>query len=305
MKPFLVSGSAVAALGLAAGLYVFGAVSYHRQLWPVPQLRAMKQDVTPFIPGNEAVNDTLDRLVGYRGKREIACPPQTARTMVLLIAGQSNAANSGGQRYEGEAGVINYFAGKCYQAQSPLLGATGISGDSWTLLGNKLVENHLADQVILIASGMSGTSILKWQAGAPLNAMLRDVIENATKAYKITQVLWHQCEWDVGGMTRGEYAEKFMSLAKMIRASGVNAPIYVSIATRCDVTDFKWTPNNEISAAQRSLPNARENILQGVNTDVLLGPLDRMDDCHFAQSGQEKMAAEWVRILSPVHASAN
>jgi hypothetical protein len=288
---------------VASGFYIFGAVSYHRNLWPVPQLRAMKQDVTPFVPGNLAVNDTFDRLVGFRDKHEIKCPDQTNRTMVLLIAGQSNAANSGGQRYSGDPGVINFFAGKCYQAQSPLLGSTGIAGDSWTLLGNKLVRDQIADQVILIASAMSGTSIVKWQEGAPLNGMLQSVIADATKHFEITDVLWHQGEWDVGVLTKEEYAKKFLSLVKTIRASGVSAPIYVSIATRCEVTDIPWKPDNEIAAAQHALPDLHNKILQGVNTDDLLKPLDRMDDCHFAQSGQEKMAEEWVKLLAQVHAS--
>ena len=89
------------------GIYVFGAMSYHRGYWPIPQLRSLKQSAVPFVPANHAVTDTFDRIIAYGGKQEIACPPQTEKTVVLLIAGQSNAANSGGQRYIGLPEVVN------------------------------------------------------------------------------------------------------------------------------------------------------------------------------------------------------
>lgn len=278
--------------------YVFGAVSYHRELWPIPELRAFKQMESPYTPTNGAIADKYNRLVGFRGKEQISCPPQTDRTMVLLTAGQSNAANSGGQRYAGGPGVVNYFAGKCYAASSPLLGATGIYGDSWTLLGNKIIENHLATQVILVATAVSGTSIDRWQDGADLNLMLRSVISDVKSHYRITHILWHQGEWDAGGaMTQSLYRERFMSLVASIRMLDVDAPIFVSVATHCELTDTPWEPNNSISAAQRELPDITKKIYQGVDTDALLGPLDRMDDCHFSQSGQEKFARAWVDKL--------
>jgi hypothetical protein len=278
--------------------YVVGAVSYHRGFWPIPQLKAMKQSTTPFVPANHAVTDQLDRLVGYGGKHEIPCPAQSSRTPVLLIAGQSNAANSGGQRYVGAPGVVNYFGGKCYEAASPLLGSTGIAGDSWTPLGNKLIESGVADHVILIASAMSGTSIERWKEGGDLNPMLMSVIAGAQRHYKITHVLWHQGEWDVGNMSAAQYKGKFMSLVHSIRSSGVDAPIFVSIATRCELTDIPWKSDNEIAKAQRALPDPAQGIFQGVNTDELIGSIDRVDDCHFAHTGQEKMSSAWPKLLA-------
>lgn len=279
------------------GTYVFGAMSYHRGYWPIPQLRSLKQSAAPFVPANHAVTDKYDRLVAFGGKTEIPCPQQTGKTIVLLIAGQSNAANSGGQRYIGLPEVINYFDGKCYHAESPLLGSTSISGDSWTLLGNKLIESGAADKVILIASGMSGTGIERWKDGADLNLMLQSVIADAKTHYKITHVLWHQGEWDVGLLSKDQYSERFLSLAASIRRAGVTAPIYISIATHCELTDIPWNPDNEIAKAQRTLPDPLKEIRQGVDTDALLERTDRIDDCHFAETGQEKMADGWLSIL--------
>src|ERR1700721_677242 len=62
-------------------------------------------------------------------------------TAVLLVAGQSNAANSQGQRYQSpDDRVVNFSEGHCYRAASPLLGADDQRGESWTLLGTKLVR---------------------------------------------------------------------------------------------------------------------------------------------------------------------
>ena len=37
--------------------------------------------------------------------------------------------------------VVNFFEGKCYRAQSPLLGATAEEGEFLTLLGDRLVAD--------------------------------------------------------------------------------------------------------------------------------------------------------------------
>jgi hypothetical protein len=285
------------AIGLM--FYLLGVYSDLKGLWPTAELHALHKRLVPYHRANGEVEDAYDRLVAYRGKQEIECPPQTDRTLVLLIIGQSNAANSTGQRQPARDHVVNYFAGKCYIASSPLLGTTSIGGEPWTLLGAKLITAGIADQVILVPSAMSGTSIVQWQDGAKLNLMLRSVLSGLSGHYKITQIIWHQGEWDYGtNMTKAQYAEKFMSLVKSIRAERVDAPIYVSVASRCELTDVPWTASNPIADAQRSLPNAEAGILQGVDTDALIDPSDRMDDCHFGASGQEKFANAWVPILA-------
>ena len=44
--------------------------------------------------------------------------------------------------------------------------------------------------------------------------------------------------------------------------------------------------------------SAAKNIRAGVNSDALMGELDRFDNCHFAGSGQEKFARAWLDVLS-------
>jgi hypothetical protein len=83
-------------------------------------------------------------LAALPGKTEIFCPAQDEATAVLLVAGQSNAANSQGQRYQSpDDRVVNFSEGHCYRAASPLLGADDRNGESWPLLGLKLIRTDL------------------------------------------------------------------------------------------------------------------------------------------------------------------
>src|SRR4051812_34896113 len=117
---FFVNSRRLGVIGLAIAL-TFGAGLYmgNRRLWPLPQIHSA------IFPDR-----TFGRLTSYPGKQSVGCPPQTTRTRVLLIAGQSNAANKGGQRFASTHGakVINFFQGNCTVAQSPLLGSQGGNG---------------------------------------------------------------------------------------------------------------------------------------------------------------------------------
>jgi hypothetical protein len=186
-----------------------------------------------------------------------------------------------------------------------LLGAAGELGESWTLLGNKLVAGGLFQQVIILPAGISGAPIGRWAAGGDLNRMLVDVIKGAAPLYKMTHVLWHQGESDfAGGTTEAAYFAGFHSLVGTLRALKVSAPVYVSRAsygpserlTPSADTIPRWTKENPIAAAQTKLPDG-ETIFAGPDTDADISPLDRFDGMHFSGSGQEIFVRRWLEIL--------
>lgn len=245
------------------------------------------------------VYDPYLRLLSHPDKQEIPCPQQTPRTKVLLLIGQSNAGNHAEQDFQTQYGekVVNWSGNHCYLAASPLLGSTGRGGESWTLLGNLLVESGLADQVLLVPAAVSGTGIARWQAGGNLNRMLLNLLAGLRPRYRITQVLWHQGEADANLKTsQADYRKMFLSLAQSLRQAGVKAPIFVSVASICG-QDPAWHPDNPVVVAQQSLPDPLRQIYAGVNTDQLLLPQDRMDGCHFSRTGQEKFARAWLERL--------
>jgi hypothetical protein len=125
-------------------------------------------------------------------------------------------------------------------------------------------------------------------------------VQDAQRHYRITHVLWHQGESDFSLHTTEEaYVSGFRSLARDLHASGVAAPIYVSIATRCDPLNEQWSADNPISRAQRTLATSGEGFAAGPDTDSLLEILDRYDGCHMASSGLAKVIDAWTEVLRP------
>lgn len=245
-----------------------------------------------------ATFDTYGRLTGHPGKKAVACPAQDRKTAVLLLIGQSNTGNHAEQKHASAFGakLLNYFNGKCYVAESPLLGTTGSAGESWTLLGNKLLAAGSFGKVILVPAGINGTPISRWQKGGDLNGMLRGVLDAVRKRYRITHILWHQGEVDFMIKTgEGDYRRMFGSLLSSIRDQGIDAPMFASVATKCAP---EWSADNPTARAQKALPSPGQKVFAGVDTDYLVGDADRYDTCHFGASGQEKFAQAWLDIIN-------
>ena len=244
------------------------------------------------------VLDAAGRLMSYAGKIELPCPKQTARTAVLLIAGQSNAANSAAQRHSTRYPdrVLNFIGGRCYVAASPLLGSTGFAGESWTLLADQLIDAQAFDRVILAPVAVGASNAAQWAKGGALNASMIPLLQDLATHYRVTHVLWHQGEFDFALKTDpARYKEQFLSFVETLRANAVDATVFVSTATRCLPG---WSEPNAIETAQRELASIEPGFEPGVDTDKLLEAQDRYDDCHFADSGEVKTARAWAAILA-------
>ncbi len=285
--------------------YLFGAYSARHQLFPFSFFQALKTRADGTAPDLYTF-DRAGRLASGDQKKAVACPQQTDRTAVLLLIGQSNAGNHGGQRFRSEHGekIVNFFDGRCYVAASPLLGSDGIGGEYWTQLGNLLLDRGSFDQVVLALFAISGSEVSRWGAGGDLNGIMTDTASQLQqRGYRATHVLWVQGEKDyVNGTNEKDYRDRFVSLVSSLRSHGVAAPVYVAIATKCLGASNGGTrlhsADNPVARAQLALPDPGANLRSGVNSDALLGDLDRSDDCHFSSSGGQKVARAWADLLS-------
>jgi hypothetical protein len=301
-------------IGLATciAFYLFGVESDRRGIFPVPQLISLRNKVLPVKVRREGgyTLDAQDRLIGDDEKRAVGCPKQTDRTAVLLILGQSNAANYGGQRFASKHGdkIVNFFDGQCYVAASPLLGSSGTWGEYWTELGNHLVESGKFDTVVIAplaysGSAYSGNTVEQWARGGHLNAVLVDALSQIkADGYAVTHVLWDQGELDYSlGTSEGAYRERFLSMIDTLRGEGVTAPVYLTIASKCvepsNGDPRRHSADNPVVRAQLALSSGEGNIRRGVNMDALLDRLDRYDDCHIGGGGAEKVAQAWAEII--------
>ena len=242
--------------------------------------------------------DNLGRLVSSSSQSEIDCPEQTISTGVLISFGQSNSANYAEHLFEEKdlQGVINFFDGKCFKAKSPLLGAAGSAGEWISLTARNLIDNKTYDNVVVISTGIGHSSIDHWAEGNELNNMLKKVLKNVLKKYKITELIWHQGESDLLYTHQDVYKYYFNSLENTIRKLGIDAPIFVSIASICGDEDT-WKYPNQISKAQKSLIN-NEGIELGINTDEMIPINLRFDGCHFNKEGQFIAAEEMAKLIS-------
>ncbi len=219
---------------------------------------------------------------------------RSGRVMVALAFGQSNAANSGETRYSSRENVYNVYRGKLYRARDPLLGATGRGGSVWTRLGDRLIAAGHYDAVVIIPLAVGNTAIASWTVGGELHAgVLKAVREVQAQGLSVTHLLWHQGESDPN-TPADAYQSMFKAMLASIRSEGVDAPIYVSVATRC----HQQGPNETLRRAQQSLVDPAQNIYAGPDTDTL-GRRYRYDGCHFSTEGLERFAELWLSALEP------
>ncbi len=224
-------------LALLVIAYLFGAFSYSRELWPIEVLRQIKDAGTVSATPVGTQFDSLRRLTFYPGKQQVECPIQATDTGVLLIMGQSNAANHGEKKFTTQypTHVVNYFEGRCYAASSPLLGATGVRGEFITPLADQLIAKGTYKNIVIIAAAVGGSPISRWQRDGDLNEALIDLIKDVQTKFQITEVIWHQGETDAKHPTRTTtklYVSSFHSLVDTLTQLNVRAPIFMSIASR-------------------------------------------------------------------------
>ena len=228
---------------------------------------------------------------------ERPCGPVSGKTAVIVVHGQSNAANFGSARHSAREVVDNFdpVTGKCFAAVDPLLGTDGIGGSFATRLGDILIQAGRYDRVILVPLARGGASL------AFLNNEGAELITNGIAKLKAagltpTHILFQQGETDaVSTTTAEEYASLLHQLVKRFRAAGLDAPFYLSRSAKCDYVG----PNNiaAVRAGQRSAVDEALNIRPGPDTDTIGNEGRSPDGCHMNEAGTLANAALWAAFI--------
>ena len=227
---------------------------------------------------------------------ERPCSPASGKTAIIVVHGQSNAANYSSVRHTAREAVDNFdpTTGKCFAAADPLLGTDGFGGSFATRLGDILIQSGRYDRVILvpIAKGASSLSFLNNEgAGLTTNGIAKLKAAGLTP----THILFQQGETDAALTTSAEqYAALLHQLVKRFRAAGFDAPFYVSRSTKCD--DARPKNAAAVRAGQLSAVDAALNIRQGPDTDTI-GNEGRFDGCHMNEVGALANAALWAAYI--------
>lgn len=247
---------------------------------------------------------------------------------LLVVAGQSNAANHGEERQVTRTRRVAAFDGEQWRiADDPQPGASGHGGSFLPPLGDELVE-RLDVPVGFIACGIGATSVREWLpkgATFPRPPTLEGRVtqlpsgEWASKGeafemlvsrlkqlgrHGFRAVLWHQGESDANqadptrtlpGNLYREYLERLIRESR--REIGWDAPWFVAQASY-HVPGDEASP--DLRAAQASLWS--DGIaLEGPDSDALKGPLRESggQGVHFSGEGLRVHAAKWAEKVAP------
>lgn len=229
---------------------------------------------------------------------ERPCDPASGKTAVIVVHGQSNAANYGNARYTARQAVDNFdpSTGKCFAAADPLLGTDGVGGNFATRLGDILIQAGRYDRVILVPIAVAGASLSV--LGNEAAGRIDNVISKLQAARLTpTHFVFQQGEKDaVLTTTPQQYVSLLRQLVERFRAAGYDAPFYLSQSTKCDVAD----PKNSaaVRAGQLSAVDDALDIRKGPDTD-LIGNDGRNpnDGCHMNELGTLANAALWAAFI--------
>jgi hypothetical protein len=279
----------VLSLILVLVAYAYGALSHENRIFPTPQLEAALRRNFWRLREERGFKDTT-------GRREVDCSQfKQPRSAIFLTLGQSNAANESELAFQPGDGVFNFsfFDSKCYVAQDPLLGATGTAGSVWSRLGDKLVRSGAYDRVLFVPIAVGGSRVQAWAPeGLHFPRLVAVQKALASQGLKPTHVLWHQGESDARWTTKEQYVDRFTRMLAEMRRLGIDAPVYVAVASACG-----HGGSDAIRAAQRQLAATLPNVRPGPDTDEIDRLRWRRDGCHFSAEGLELHANLWMETL--------
>jgi hypothetical protein len=232
-----------------------------------------------------------------RDCREVLGP----KPVVLLVLGQSNAANHAGQA-SAAATVVAIQHGRCYVVLEPLPGATGRGGSVWSRLMPMLASGLAPRRVAFAILAVDSTTIADWTAPTALrDRLVGEIRSMADAGIEVSAVLWQQGEADAReGTSRASYRAGLQALVALLRAEHVAAPILLARSARCGDTE-----GSAIRAAIDDVANHEPGVVEGPDLDVLTGAA-RSDGCHWSSEGAHASAALWSeRLLRVLRAEAS
>lgn len=194
----------------------------------------------------------------------------------------------------------------------------GVGSYYWGRLGDLLVQ-RLGVPIMFFNAGSAGTSVRNWRQSAETGQTYNEYnqsialplgqpwgnFKQATQFYAsmygMRAILWHQGEADNFKDTPIEqYANDLLWLVNRIRQeTGKNIPWVVARASfDSDFTLFGRAVNPKIVAGQNAVINPSGGIFPGPTTDDFITTADRIDNAHFTDAGQAKVANQWNSALN-------
>jgi lysophospholipase L1-like esterase len=277
-------------LPLLAAAFGWGVFVGHFETFPFSTLRGLKHSLwDTAAPVQLTFDDTHGRI-------EIACPRSA---FVIVAIGQSNAGNAVPPLVRrSDAPVYDFYRGRCFVAEDPLLGTAGDQGSIWTPLAQDLAADGLP--IVLITGAVWGSKIAQWlpEGDGYWTRIARELKQARETGLRPELIIWLQGEADAAaGTSRQTYRHALATLIDMSRApsaSTVNRPAWIIFqATFCGASAAGAA---EIRAAQIDAISEAEGIYFGMDTDTL-GAQYRYDGCHFNAAGRNLIVNKISNVI--------
>lgn len=217
-------------------------------------------------------------------------------TGIYLTYGQSNSTNGGEFGYVVKNGVFQFLLGETFLYEDPSLGVNGSGGSVWGMVGDKLIDNGIHEQVVFSNCGWGGKKIEELKEGHYFEYLVNNYNDLIKKFGRVDGILYHQGEGDNNPQGVKDYYNNFSEFISNLKDEGINIPIYLSRVSLCGE---KYPINNKLTNLQNQLINDYEVIKEGPNTDLLSKKNDRLKDyCHFSLEGYDKFSDMWIESLT-------
>lgn len=242
-------------------------------------------------------NIRTDFRADVSGREETERP---ARAISILTFGQSNSANwimEAPVKNENR-NLINYYDGKYYVLNDPLLGATGENRSIWSYLAEKLYEKY-DTPIVVLSYGVGGSALWQWLPENDETHYLENMLSDAlTYPDEIKYVVFHQGETDA--LLKTSFKEYSYNLSKTFeyvqtRLPGVQTFLLFG-ASKCSQTPDGYAP---VVNAQKFVGEKRNDTIFVYNTDLLGDEYRWKDGCHFSGKGAEAIADITVDYIKP------
>jgi hypothetical protein len=217
---------------------------------------------------------------------------------IFLLAGQSNSANSGGEKMKSQTGMVMALGKKKWHiAHDPQPLATGKGGSPWAPMGDQLVKiwHH---PIGLVSVGVGGSAVGEWDPESGQYYPRMQEALNRLKPHGLRAVLWHQGESDaVAGTSVDVYKRTLLKVITQSRADW--GEMLSWIVARASFVPDETVPKvnfQQVRTAQTEVC-AEEKVYPGPDTDDLLGNRWRHDLLHFGREGLPEHGRRWAQVI--------
>ncbi|UXH80159.1 sialate O-acetylesterase [Roseateles amylovorans] len=245
------------------------------------------------------------RIQGIRGMPVTApdCAPllHGEQPVVVLVMGQSNAANHAQPAREPAPPMPVLHDGGCGLSSAPLPGGTGTGGSLWPSVNQALNGRWQGHPIVWSVIAVDSSTIDEWaMPQSPLRQYWQMQVDRIKGTHwPVVAVLWQQGEADARDRTAmADYRDGLAALRAGVVARGIDAPWWVARSTHCPPHD-----GGQVREAVRQLLVIPDSgFVEGPDTDQI--PAAERDGCHFTAQGVNDAAALWVARLKPVASGA-